>query len=218
MQVVKTKRVNSEKWVVDNCVSVFNEHGLDLTLNEIAKYLQVSRGKINYYFQTKEELLIAVAKEYEKALELIVTDHIYNETEDFLFQTFKLYGKVMDNQYKYRCAIIYSAGTSNSRKELVHQINNSYKNSKERILVMTQNLVQMGFLKEEILLQSKFNVFNYQFVSLFTTWPIQLEMYDKEEGYEKMKPIYLEGISNCFSIYATSKGLDSISKILFEEL
>jgi AcrR family transcriptional regulator len=217
MEVIK-KRGNSEKWVVENCISVFNEHGLDITLNEIAKLLNVSRGKINHYFQTKEELLIAIAKEYEKALAVIITEHIFNETEDFLLQTFKLYGKIMDNQYKFRCAIIYSAGTSNSRKELVHQIYNSYKNSKERILAMTQNLVQLGYLDKEILLESKFNIFNYQFVSLFTTWPIQLEMYDKKEGYKKMKPIYLEGISNCFKIYATTKGLNSISNIKFETL
>lgn len=217
MEVVK-KRSNAEKWVVDNCISVFNEHGLDITLNEIAKLLNVSRGKINHYFQSKEELLIAIAKEYEKALAIIIAEHIFNETEDFLSQTFKLYGKIMDNQYKFRCAIIYSAGTSNSRKEMVNQIFDSYKNSKERILEMIQNLVQLGYLNEEILIESKFNVFNYQFVNLFTTWPIQLEMYDKKEGFIKMKPIYLEGISNCFKIYATSKGIDSISKISFDSI
>lgn len=218
MKIADSKRVNAEKSLVDNCIAVFNNYGLDLTLIEIANHLQVSRGKINHYFQTKEDLLIAVAKEYEKALAVIIENNSYNETEDFIVQTFKLYGKIMDNQFKYRCAIIYVAGTSNSRKEMVYQINSSYKNSKERILMLVQNLVLMGFLKQDILKPDLFDVFNYQFVNLFTTWPIQLEIYDKEQGYEIMKPIYLQGIANCFKIYATEKGLQSIDKIYFNQL
>ncbi|QKJ64149.1 TetR/AcrR family transcriptional regulator [Flavobacterium sp. M31R6] len=218
MEKPKKIRVNSEKWVVDNCIKVFNEEGLDLTLNEIAKHLQVSRGKINYYFQTKEELLIAIAKEYEKALVLIQAEHVFNDKDDFIFQMFQLYSKIMDNQYKFRCAIIYTTGTSNSRKDMVRQINSSYKNSKERILVMTQNLVQMGLLKETVLDPPVFDVFNYQFVNLFTTWVIQLEIYDKTEGYDQMKPIYLQGIANCYWIYATEVGRNSIDKIPFNDL
>lgn len=212
------KRVNSKKWVVENCIKIFNDQGLDITLNEMASHLDISRGKINYYFQTKEDLLIAVAKDYEKTLALISSEHHYHDKEDFMIQLFRLFGKIMDNQFHFRCAIIYSAGTSNSRKNMVRQINESYKNSKERILEMTQNLVQMGYLKAEILEAEIFDVFNYQFVNLFTTWVIQLEIYDKKEGYNKMKPVYLKGIANCFWIYSTPMGRDCIAKIPFIDL
>jgi AcrR family transcriptional regulator len=218
METFNSKRVNAEKSLVENCIAVFNNYGLDLTLNEIANHLQVSRGKINHYFQTKEELLVAVAKEYENALAVIIENNAFNETEDIIVQTFRLYGKIMDNQFKYRCAIIYVAGTSSSRKDMVHQINSSYKNSKERIFMIVNNMVQMGFLKEAILEPALFDVFNYQFVNLFTTWPIQLEIYDKEEGYEKMKPVYLQGIANCYRIYATEKGLASLNQIPFQSI
>lgn len=216
--MIKKKGELSQIWLIENCINVFNTIGLDITLKELAVELGISLGRISYYFPTKEKLLVAISMDYETKLTEITTSFPYSNADNFLYDQIKLYSLIMDNQYHYRCVMIYASGTSNSRKEMINQINLRYRGSKERFRLLTDRLVDLKFLDSKILEYPNFEVFKFKFITVFTTWVINLEIYDKEEGYAKMKPIYLEGIASCFLLFATPKAKKIIEEIDYKSL
>jgi hypothetical protein len=72
-------------------------------------------------------------------------------------------------------------------------------------------LVNNGLVQPEILEEPNFEIFTFQFVSIFTTWVISLEIYHSDRPYNEIKTIYLKGILNCFYPYLTKKGMQQIS-------
>lgn len=216
--VSKKKGDLSQIWLIENCINVFNTKGLDITLNQLAVELEISLGRITYYFPTKEKLLVAISMDYERKLAEITGNFQYTTEDNFLFDQIKMYSLIMDNQYHYRCVMIYASGASNSRKDMINQINLRYRGSNERFRLLTERLIDLGFLKSKVLEYPSFEVFRFKFITMFTSWVIQLEIYDKEYGYEKMKPIYLQGISDCFLLFATPKAKEIIEKIDFTSL
>lgn len=61
----------SLNWIIENCIEIFNSQGLDITLNQLALELNISRGRINHYFPTKDHLFVAIAQKYEEKLAAI---------------------------------------------------------------------------------------------------------------------------------------------------
>ena len=100
-----TKKMNKKKgeislnWIIENCIEIFNSQGLDITLNQLALELNISRGRINHYFPTKDHLFVAIAQKYEEKLAAIRDNFNYSTEENFLFDQIKLYSVIMDNQY-----------------------------------------------------------------------------------------------------------------------
>jgi len=216
--VTEKKGVLSKNWLIENCIRVFNTKGLDITLNQLAVDLGISLGRITYYFPTKEKLLVAISLDYELKLHEITSKFEYKEGDNFLLEQLKLFSKIMDNQYHYRCVMIYASGTSNSRKEMITQINTSFRGSSERLQLLVNHLIDLGFLDSKINENLNFEVFKFKFITVFTSWIIHLEIYDKKKGYKKMKPIYLKGISSCFLPYALPHAKKLIEEIDFTRI
>jgi AcrR family transcriptional regulator len=214
----KRKGELSQLWLIENCINVFNTKGLDITLNQLAVELNISLGRISYYYPTKEKLLVAISLDYENKLTEITTNFQYSTDQNFLLDQFRLYSQIMDNQYHYRCVMIYASGASNSRKEMINQINVRYRGSSERFRLLIDHLIELGFLDSKLLDYPGFEVFRFKFITVFTTWVINLEIYDKEQGYEKMKPIYLQGIASCFLPFATPKAKKILQEIDYTTL
>lgn len=214
----KKKGSISFNWIIENCIETFNSRGLDITLNQLASELGISRGRISHYFPTKELLLVAISQEYEKNLEAITSSYKFSTKENFLVEQLKLYSLVMDNQYRFRCVMIYAAGTSSSRSEMVKQINNRFSGSKERFRLLTVKLTELGYLDKRVLESPNFDVFRFKFITVFTSWVVHYELYDKDKTYKEVKSIYLEAIGSCFLPYALPKAKEIISKIDFSTL
>jgi AcrR family transcriptional regulator len=56
------KAQNSKEYIIQECTRVMNIEGVNLTLNQLANRLGISRGRINHYFRTKDALFIAIAQ------------------------------------------------------------------------------------------------------------------------------------------------------------
>lgn len=201
--------------IIESCIETFNAKGLDITLNQLAIELNISRGRINHYFPTKDLLLVAIARKYEEELAAIRDTFKYSTEENFLFDQIKLYALIMDNQYRFRCVTIYASGTSSSRNEMIQQINNQFKGTKERFLALTERLIALGYLKSEALEVNNLEVFRFKFVTMFTSWVIHHEIYDKDKSYEEVKPIYLKAIASCFLDFALPKTIAQLDAIDF---
>jgi len=216
--MTKKKGELSFLWIIENCIKVFNEIGLDITLNQLSKELSISRGRISHFFPTKEHLLVAISNEYEKEFGRIVSSFKFTTDENFLFEQLKLYSLLMDNQFRFRCVTIYAAGVSSSRSEMISQINSRFSGTKERFKALTEKLIEFGYLDSMVLHNSNFDVFRFKFITIFTSWIIHLEIYDKEKGYTEMKSVYLKAIASCFLDFATPKTKKLLDEIKYTTL
>ncbi len=195
------KGVRSRQWIIEQSVKVFNEQGLDLTLSMLAKHLNVSLGRITHFFTTREALFIGINEAYQERLQQIKEEFQQTHRQYNLKVIEGLFSLIMDNQYIYRCAMLYTAATGNSKSEMAQHNHASYRRSKENIRVITENLVRSGDLKSAILEEPHYGIFEFQFVNLFTSWVISQEIYYSEHSYDEMKPMYLAGLMRLFDSY-----------------
>lgn len=206
-----TKGLSSRERLVNTSRELFNEYGIGLTLNTLAGKMEITLGMLTYHFPTKDSLFLAIAEEYEIKRTLI-RNTIYNGNFS-LDMFYTIIEKGMDLQYEYRCAIRYIASISNNQSDLARHTTERYKLNRQLIQKGIEILVSEGELKNTILDDKNFKVFLFAFSSLTTSWIINLEIYDYEESYEAIKPVYLNGIFSTFLPYCTEKGEESLQKV-----
>jgi AcrR family transcriptional regulator len=199
--VVIKKGVRSRQWIVEQSALVFNTFGIDITLNQLSDHLEISRGRISHFFATRDELFVAISEAYQSKLKEIRTVFLTEKPEYTLADLELFFGQIMDNQYSYRCAILYVSGHGNSKKEMNQHISESYREHKVSIRFLTEYLVKSQSLKQDILDESNYPIFEFQFVNLFTSWVISKEIYYPDKSYLEMKPLYLKGLFRLFDPY-----------------
>jgi len=205
------KGTNTREQLIEHSKAIFNEQGLNVTLNNIASSLGITLGKLTYHFATKDLLFLAIAEEYEKKLsEIRSKDQLKTMNLSNLFQTTSI---VMDLQYEYRCAMRYFASSSRKQLDLATHTTKSFQSRKVSIFNLLYAIVANGELKISILEEEKFKVFLFTFTCLFTSWPVNLEIYDESDNYSDIKPVYLKGIFSTFIPYLTPKGEDSMRNL-----
>lgn len=194
----------SREHLIKNSREIFNNEGLNVTLNNIASSLGITLGKITYHFATKDKLFLALAEEYEiKLAEIRSRDRLKTMNLSNLYETTSL---IMDLQYEYRCVMRYFASSSRKQLDVAAHTSKSFETRRTSIRNLLHSLVTNGDLKITILEEEKFKVFLFAFTCLFTTWPVNLEIYDAKEKYTDIKPLYLKGIFTVFTPYLTSQG------------
>jgi AcrR family transcriptional regulator len=204
--------------IVEKSRFIFNERGLDITLDVIAQEMGLTKGRITNHFPTKESLFQAITTYYEWQLGEYVRATGQPEkgiTLQFLAQ---LLSGIMDIQYENRCVIGYLSLVTEEKKEIFDFISGNYKKNVHAIRNRVTAMVQQGLLIPEILHQKTFPVFLFQYVTLLTNWVIGEQHFNRETGYEKMKPIYLRGIMQCYLPYLSAEGKRQYDALSFTRL
>lgn len=208
-----TKGANTRERIVNTARELFNEYGIGLTLSNLANKMEITLGMLTHHFPTKDSIFLAIAEDYEQK-RLLIRDGIYDGK--FNLEVFyRIMAKGMDLQFDYRCAMRYIASISNSQSELASHTTEHYKFNRQLIRRGIEILVAEGELKSTILDEENFKVFIFTYSSLATSWLINLEIYDYEESYETMKPIYLKGIFSTFLPYCTDLGQENLRNLNF---
>ena len=205
------KGINSRERLINTARELFNEYGIGLTLNALASKMNITLGMLTHHFPTKDAIFLAIAEDYEHKRALIrsgIYDGKFN-----LEVFYRIIEKGMDLQYDYRCAMRYIASISKNQSELASHTTESYKLNRQLIQQGIQILVTEGELKSTILDEKNFKVFLFAFSSLATSWLINLEIYDYEESYETIKPVYLIGIFLTYIPYLTPLGEETLRKL-----
>lgn len=199
------KGIEMRQRIIREAIKVYNVEGLHLTLDQLAAKLGLTKGRITNYFPTKDELFVAISKDYDIRFQELMVQFGGEKKLSFTWLV-NVYSAIMDLQYEYRSAIIFVATTNSSQKEMHGQITSSYRTNSSQVGKSLEGLIQAGLLKPDIMEPKKFEVFSFQHISLFTTWVISLEIYQSTRSYKKMKPVYMKGILDCFFPYLTRKG------------
>ncbi|MBX7041744.1 MAG: TetR/AcrR family transcriptional regulator [Ignavibacteria bacterium] len=213
----KKKGQSTRDTIVDRARQIFNEKGLNITLEKIAAEMGLTKSRITNHFSTKETLFLAILHAYEeKFAQLAAEISLENSLE--LADLAKSLSAIMDVQYDFRCGIAYLAMVTQSNSELHTHIGESYKRNIRNIQKRTERMVDAGILNPEILSKSNFETFVFQYTNILTTWVINLELYNAESGYAKMKPVYLDGALSCFKPYLSKRGEKQFSAIDFRQI
>lgn len=208
MQIAKGLKSRGE--ILEQTRVILNDEGTGITLAELAQKLNSTLGKITYHFPTKDHLYIALGEQYQHEFRLLTKPSV---SEEFTFQYFHHQAsKIMDLQYKYRNVIRYMTTSVKAQGALNKHLSDSFRSDRNLISVLFRQLIEAGSMQEKILHPDSFEVVLFQFTTLFTSWIISLEIYDRNQSYEAMKPIYLKGILACFEPYCTPKGRDELAR------
>lgn len=192
--------------IIQEARKIFNKEGLQLTLDQIAQKLGITKGRITNYFPNKDNLFVALSQDYDLRFQELMAS--FGESQEISFDWLAtVYSAIMDLQYEHRSTIIFAATTSSGQKEMHEQVTHSYKTNSKQVSQMVNVLVDEGLIKPELQKPGNFDVFCFQHVNLFTTWVISKEIYYSTSSYKKMKPVYLKGIFGCYYPYLTTKGL-----------
>lgn len=204
--------------IVDKARSIFNEKGLDITLDTIAQEMGLTKGRITNHFPTKESLFQAIMGYYEWQLGEYVR-HFNWEGRLVNLQSIAIYTSgVMDIQYENRCAIGYLAMVTREKKEVFDYIQHSYKGRVAMIRHRLSGMVKTGILDPIILQSRAFSVFQFQYTNLLTHWVVSEQHYGGDMTYPALKPVYLQGIMQCYFPYLSPEGLDQFKNLNFSKL
>lgn len=208
------KGIRSRELIIEQVNQLYNEKGINITLDELANEIGLSKGHITNYFPKKELLLLGIFRQYETRLGQFINSWKPNTQSQTFRGILDFYSCVMDLNFEYRFAIIYISMNPLNDESLILHIRETYEGNRKRINQRLEFLIKSGLIENRILEPEVFDAFFFQFVNLSTTWMVNFELYDKHKGYQAMKPVYLRGIMNCYSPYLTAKGREEMDAAL----
>lgn len=190
---------------------LLNERGLALTVEMIAKELNLTRGRITHFFPTKDSLMVGIMRDYEyKLSELLVR---INGQEAMGFEhSFRLLDYILDLQYEYRCCITYLTMLGVHQSELLQHIEGAYFNRVDQLKTRLMLWSSQGLVESSLVDGPHFDIFLFQYMNLLSTWVISQTMYYSRRSFSAMKPIYIHGALNLLIPYLTEAGKTAFAK------
>ncbi|GMQ31655.1 hypothetical protein [Algoriphagus confluentis] len=212
----KTKGKKTRENILYESRKILNETGVFLTLRELSKIIGITIGGITNYFPTKDHLFMGLGEILEKDVAEVSMGITLAKDPSF-FTFVDLLSKIMDIQFENRSTIRFISLASQSQKTLFDQITESWNSQKDTPVAMVQALVDEQLLSESILEEFQVLVFRFQFINTMTTWISSYSLYDNDQSFDKVKPIYIAGILNVFEPYLTPKGKEEYH-LVFKQL
>lgn len=208
-----TKGALTRLQIIDKAREIFNEYGIDITLEQLTKNMGLSKARVNNHFRTKDSLFLAILDAYE-----IEFGHLQSMEQPLTKDPFQAHvdthSKIMDLQFKYRCGTQYLNLVTNAENALTQHVREKVTIHSQSILLKIKFMVEKGWVREEILLEPNWSSFLFVYINGFTQWSIFYNMYDRPKEYKNVKSKYLRGIFfHGYGPFLTKKG-----KKIFDEL
>jgi len=200
------KGIKTRQRILEEVNALYNKEGLKLTLDDLARKLSLTKGRITNYFPKKERLLLAIFEEYERKANLLYAQYQNEEALLNFSGVLAYYDELLDLQYDYRFALAYLGVQPIADPDLQAHLTQRYRQNRYFLKERIDFQVRSGSLQKELLETEAFEVFCFQLYTLFTNWVVSLQLYYEEQGYEQMKPVFLRGIMQCFRPYLTEQG------------
>jgi AcrR family transcriptional regulator len=191
--------------ILDEVRTLLNEKGIGIGVELIAREIGLSRGRITHFFPTKDSMMVSIMRDYEHRLGELLRQFNWNQGSLF-DQLFSSLDIILDLQYEYRCAFAFLTAMGKNQPEIQDHIEASFFNRVDGIQMRIRMMVEAKLLEPRILEKDQFDIFLFQYTNLLTTWVISQELYYRQPGYKKMKPVYIKGAMELFLPYLTKRG------------
>ncbi|MHA8055327.1 TetR/AcrR family transcriptional regulator [Aquirufa nivalisilvae] len=210
------KGERSRENIILQASDVLNTYGSSITIDEIARYTEISKSKITNHFSTKENLHIAITELYIRDIQqyfdsIVFSDHFnWNEYIGIL-------SDIMDIQFKYRSAIMFIWTASFKDEAFMQVINESFDRRKQSMIGLFKKLVQENYLLESVFQEKNFKIFYHQHAILGVHWLNTYLLFDYRKSLQEVKPTYLAGTIEIYKPYLSEKGLAEFESLNLEE-
>ncbi|MFA4826165.1 MAG: TetR/AcrR family transcriptional regulator [Methanoregula sp.] len=99
-KVIPEYKEDAKRRIIEAAMDVIAERGCDqMTIDDVAKKLNVTKGAVYWYFKSKEELVAAVLKKFQDTIERTGFESFYNRPiEDVFSNLFERFSLTDDRQ------------------------------------------------------------------------------------------------------------------------
>jgi len=99
-KVIPEYKEDAKRRIIEAAMDVIAERGCDqMTIDDVAKKLNVTKGAVYWYFKSKEELVAAVLKKFQDTIERTSFESFYNRPiEDVFSSLFERFSLTDDRQ------------------------------------------------------------------------------------------------------------------------
>jgi AcrR family transcriptional regulator len=197
----------TRKHILDTARKAFNEKGVNITLDTLAKELSIPKGRITNHFATKDKLFLAILDDYEQGLANLRTKlkDLYECRK--LSDIITIISEVMNLQFEFRCGILFLAVLSPGQEEFRTKTRETRSMNDKVVRHRMGNMVKHGLVDARVLEEEQFQLFLFIYFNTLSQWVIYYDMYDHDKDFKKMKPVYIKSImEHVYAPYLTAKG------------
>jgi AcrR family transcriptional regulator len=210
------KGENTRLTIIDRARAIFNERGISITIDAVAKELRISKSRITNHFATKDQLFMSILAEYEQELGRLVANWHPTGVEKSLQAYVNMLSDVMDTQFRYRCAIVYLHMLSPGHHELKQHTYENFNRNKASIRQRMESMYKSGIMAETVLKEPAWSAFIFTYVNMLTQWVVFQDMYDDPDEYVMNKQKYLRAVMNhVYLPYLTKKGKEELEALAY---
>jgi AcrR family transcriptional regulator len=213
-----TKGESTRRHIIDQARTIYNEAGIEITLDQLTQKMGLSKSRVNNHFRTKEKLFLAIFGAYQDDLTELLKKSKEAESEQPLQSYIDTLSAIMDLQFHYRCCTPFLNLVTSTRAETEITIHTeaSVAQSKMAIQMRVERYVSAGWLQPSLLTEPHWSAFLFNYINGLTQWSIFYNMYDSAISYKKVKSIYLRSIIlHSYTPYLTRKGKKGFSTLTF---
>lgn len=210
-----SKGATTRATILEKARIMYNEHGIDLKIDEIVQLIGCNKSSLTNHFPNKEKLLAAIATEYDQQVSKIVIENGYEHFQD-LQTSVNFYQKLMDLQFEYRAAILFTINSTFNDIDYKTQIIKSYNLRLAMFKSQLKKFQTNGILVSTILEKEYFEIFVVQYFTMSIHWLSYFEMYSTDINLKKTKETYLKSIFHLYLPYLTKKGKTQFDQINFK--
>jgi len=202
----------TRQFIVREAKEIFNDHGVSLTLADLASKMGVTIGRITNHFRTKDLLIVGLSEAYDIEFKTLTSSFSWEGGID-LFKLASSMAKVMSLQYDYRCLMLFACATGLGSDPVMTEISAKWNRNLDRFKSQLLAFVEAGIMDRTVLLPENFEVLKFQYINLLTTWLVSQTLYDKNKPIGRTKKVYIKGILLTFDRFLTRKGKLELTQV-----
>ncbi|MHA8103519.1 TetR/AcrR family transcriptional regulator [Aquirufa nivalisilvae] len=210
------KGERSRENIILQASDVLNTYGSSITIDEIARYTEISKSKITNHFSTKENLHIAITELYIRDIQQYFDSIVFSDHFNWK-EYIGILSDIMNIQFKYRSAIMFIWTASFKDEAFMQVINESFNRRKQSMIGLFKKLVQENYLLESVFQERNFKIFYHQHAVLGVHWLNTYLLFDYRKSLQEVKPTYLAGTIEIYKPYLSEKGLAEFESLNLEE-
>jgi AcrR family transcriptional regulator len=202
--------------ILEVALQLFNKKGIDsVTTRDIAKELKISLGNLTYYFPSKMDIVLALAKQLAVAVDEALAINSSKPAENILIQYFSQIETIFTTQFRYQFIVHKRYGEIiSSFPEVQKFVQEFLKIRFDSWEQLNKQLVKEKFAKSSLSEDSQAHSYILNILALY--WHQEFLIYSPDLTDKQKVQKALSIFFQSYKPYLTQKGLDIINPLLLK--